>query len=87
MQGRPDAVVAEEAWKRHQMRNRSVIVDNFQGQLKSRVVCPDCNRESITFDPFMFLSVPLPSTDFAIQVRHPSFPPPNAEGGSDQCDC
>merc|ERR1740117_362364 len=30
------------------------------GQLKSRVQCPDCKKESITFDPFMLLSVPLP---------------------------
>jgi len=58
--GRPDDVVAAESWERHLQRNRSVIVDNLQGQLKSRVVCPQCKRESITFDPFMFLSVPLP---------------------------
>jgi hypothetical protein len=58
--GRPDEVVAAESWERHLRRNRSVIVDNLQGQLKSRVVCPKCHRESITFDPFMFLSVPLP---------------------------
>lgn len=58
--GRPDAEVAKEAWDRHLLRNQSFVVDNFQGQLKSKVVCPDCNRDSITFDPFMFLSVPLP---------------------------
>ena len=39
---------------------KSVIVDNFQGQLKSCVVCPRCKRQSVTFDPFMFLTVPLP---------------------------
>lgn len=59
--GRPDMVVAEEAWLRHLKRNQSVIVDLCQGQLKSRVVCPDCKKESITFDPFMFLSVPVPT--------------------------
>jgi len=59
--GRPDDVVAAEAWQRHQQRNRSVIVDTCQGQLKSRVVCPDCKRESVTFDPFTFISVPIPS--------------------------
>ena len=31
-------------------------------QLKSRVECPDCDRVSITFDQYMFLSVPLPTT-------------------------
>ena len=34
-----------------------VCVCAFAGQLKSRLVCPDCQRVSITFDPYMFLSV------------------------------
>ena len=38
--GRPDAVVAKEAWERHLQRNQSVIVDLCQGQFKSTVVCP-----------------------------------------------
>jgi hypothetical protein len=38
-----------------------------QGQLKSRVECPDCKKDSITFDPFMFLSVPLPQTQDKLQ--------------------
>jgi len=59
---RPDAVVAKESWDGHLLRNRSVIVDLFQGQFKSTVVCPTegCGRVSITFDPFMYLSAPLP---------------------------
>mmetsp|Transcript_30044 Transcript_30044/g.47979 ORF Transcript_30044/g.47979 Transcript_30044/m.47979 type:complete len:1184 (-) Transcript_30044:396-3947(-) len=59
--GRPDKVVAMEAWKTYLKRNQSVIVDLMQGQYKSKVVCPDCHRVSITFDPYMFLSVPLPT--------------------------
>lgn len=43
------------------MRNQSVVVDNMQGQVKSTLDCPRCARTSITFDPFMFLSVPLPT--------------------------
>lgn len=60
--GRPDAIVAKESWDTYLLRNKSVVVGTFQGQLKSRVTCPfdDCGRVSITFDPFMFLSVPLP---------------------------
>jgi len=57
--GRPDDEVAKEAWENHLRRNRSVIVDLFQGQLKSTVKCPDCGKVSITFDPFMYLSLPL----------------------------
>lgn len=35
---------------------------NSQGQYKSTLVCPVCEKISITFDPFMYLSLPLPST-------------------------
>lgn len=34
----------------------------LQGQYKSTLVCPICKKVSITFDPFMYLSLPLPST-------------------------
>lgn len=50
---------AEEAWNRHLARNRSMLVDLFQGQLCSKISCPCCSKVSRTFDPFMFLSVPL----------------------------
>eukprot|EP00455_Lapot_gusevi_P009468 TRINITY_DN1423_c0_g1_i5.p1 TRINITY_DN1423_c0_g1~~TRINITY_DN1423_c0_g1_i5.p1 ORF type:complete len:919 (+),score=331.64 TRINITY_DN1423_c0_g1_i5:79-2835(+) len=68
--GRPDEEVAAEAWRTHLLRNQSVITDVLQGQLKSTVVCPECSKVSITFDPFMFLSVPLPSiSDRSQEVR------------------
>ncbi|MES1910828.1 MAG: hypothetical protein MHM6MM_003357 [Cercozoa sp. M6MM] len=59
--GRPDAEVAAEHWQCHVARNRSVIVDLFQAQLKSTVIreC-DCRRENVKFDPFSVLSLPLP---------------------------
>ncbi len=58
----PDEKVANEAWSRHLKRNDSVVVDLFQGQYKSRVQCPKCSKISVTFDPFMYLSVPIPVT-------------------------
>ena len=58
--GRPDLVVAKEAWERHLQRNQSIIIDLCGGQFKSKVVCPECSLESITFDPFLFLSLPIP---------------------------
>ncbi|PKA60058.1 Ubiquitin carboxyl-terminal hydrolase 10 [Apostasia shenzhenica] len=60
--GRPDEVVANECWQNHKSRNDSVIVDVCQGQYKSTLVCPVCSKVSVTFDPFMYLSLPLPST-------------------------
>ncbi|KAL7884651.1 hypothetical protein AOLI_G00074210 [Acnodon oligacanthus] len=58
--GRPDQEVAEEAWRNHRRRNDSVIVDTFHGLFKSTLVCPECHKVSVTFDPFCYLSVPLP---------------------------
>ncbi|XP_022958477.1 ubiquitin carboxyl-terminal hydrolase 9-like isoform X2 [Cucurbita moschata] len=60
--GRPDVEVADECWRYHKARNDSIIVDVCQGQYKSTLVCPVCRKISITFDPFMYLSLPLPST-------------------------
>ncbi|KAH9512955.1 Ubiquitin carboxyl-terminal hydrolase 15, partial [Bulinus truncatus] len=58
--GRPDKIVAKEAWDNYKKRNDSVIVDIFHGLLKSTVRCPDCEKISVTFDPFCYLSLPLP---------------------------
>uniref|UniRef100_A0A671QPF6 ubiquitinyl hydrolase 1 n=1 Tax=Sinocyclocheilus anshuiensis TaxID=1608454 RepID=A0A671QPF6_9TELE len=66
--GHQDEVVAEEAWQRHKMRNDSFIVDLFQGQYKSKLVCPVCSKVSITFDPFLYLPVPLPQKQKVLTV-------------------
>ncbi|KAK4785877.1 hypothetical protein SAY86_002566 [Trapa natans] len=58
----PDEEVADEYWDYHLARNNSIIVDVCQGQYKSTLVCPLCKKVSVTFDPFMYLSLPLPST-------------------------
>ncbi|XP_064618756.1 ubiquitin carboxyl-terminal hydrolase 32-like [Lineus longissimus] len=58
--GRPDEEVAKEAWENHLLRNKSVIVDLFHGQLKSQVRCIECGHISVRFDPFSVLSLPLP---------------------------
>uniref|UniRef100_A0A0D9WVP5 Ubiquitin carboxyl-terminal hydrolase n=1 Tax=Leersia perrieri TaxID=77586 RepID=A0A0D9WVP5_9ORYZ len=60
--GRPDKEVADEYWSNHLARNASVIVDVCHGQYKSTLTCPTCSKTSVTFDPFMYLSLPVPST-------------------------
>ncbi|KAJ6653642.1 hypothetical protein lerEdw1_009018 [Lerista edwardsae] len=55
-----DWVVAEEAWENHLKRNDSIIVDIFHGLFKSTLVCPECAKISVTFDPFCYLTLPLP---------------------------
>ncbi|XP_078273394.1 ubiquitin carboxyl-terminal hydrolase 15-like isoform X3 [Rhinoraja longicauda] len=59
-EGRPDEVVAKEAWENHRKRNDSIIVDIFHGLFKSTLVCPECAKISVTFDPFCYLTLPLP---------------------------
>ncbi|KAK1397246.1 Ubiquitin carboxyl-terminal hydrolase [Heracleum sosnowskyi] len=58
----PDNEVADEHWRNHLARNDSIIVDVCQGQFRSKLVCPICKVVSITYDPFMYLSLPLPIT-------------------------
>ncbi|KAG9335217.1 hypothetical protein JZ751_005572, partial [Albula glossodonta] len=50
----------EEAWENHIKRNDSIIVDIFHGLFKSTLVCPVCSKVSVTFDPFCYLTLPLP---------------------------
>lgn len=55
-----EVVAAEAAWQKYLSKNDSVIVDTFQGQFKSTVICSECSQVSVTFEPFMYLSVPIP---------------------------
>ncbi|KAL3908363.1 MAG: hypothetical protein SGILL_008512, partial [Bacillariaceae sp.] len=67
----PDDVAADKAWELHLRREDSRVLENFMGQVKSRLECCEegCNRVSTTFDPFMYLSVPVPgSTEREIPV-------------------
>ncbi|KAH7105795.1 cysteine proteinase [Auriculariales sp. MPI-PUGE-AT-0066] len=52
--------LANKTWEGYMSRNDSIIVDLFQGQYKSTLICPECDKVSITFDPFMYLTLPLP---------------------------
>ncbi|GLC55869.1 hypothetical protein PLESTB_001037900 [Pleodorina starrii] len=60
--GRADEEVAAEAWSNYRARNDSLVVDHFQGLFKSTVDCPQCGFNSVKFDPFMYLSLPLPES-------------------------
>ncbi|KAL8270854.1 hypothetical protein Esti_005225 [Eimeria stiedai] len=58
--GASDSVTALRSWQRHREIHDSIVVDLFQGQYRSQLVCPECRRLSVTFDPFLNLSLPLP---------------------------
>ena len=38
--------LARKSWEGYMLRNDSVIVDLFQGQYKSTLVCPECSKVS-----------------------------------------
>ena len=57
--GRSDLEVANEFWAGFLLRENSIFIEHFYGQLKSSVTCSRCRHVSITFDPFNVLSVPI----------------------------
>lgn len=54
-----------------------LVFQSLTGQFKSTVVCAECSRTATSFDPFLFLSLPLPPqpdrhlhvTLFSLQVQ------------------
>ncbi|KAI9659296.1 MAG: CSN-associated deubiquitinating enzyme Ubp12 [Bathelium mastoideum] len=58
----PEAVKAlgEKFRQNHQARNDSVAMDLFSGFYKNTMVCPECDKVSITFDPYSLVTLQLP---------------------------
>ncbi|KAM3443169.1 hypothetical protein NHJ13734_002055 [Beauveria thailandica] len=58
----PEAIreLAAKVWDITRQRDDSVIADLFTGMYKSTLKCPECDKISITFDPFNTLPLPLP---------------------------
>lgn len=56
-----DSAAAAEAWSRYLRMEESRVGDIFVGQLKSTLRCTHCHHDSVTFDPFWDLSLPIPS--------------------------
>jgi ubiquitin carboxyl-terminal hydrolase 8 len=64
--GTNDENDAIEAWKNYLRRDKSLIVDIFQGQMRSKLQCLTCGHANIRFEPFMYLSLPISSTTKSI---------------------
>jgi ubiquitin carboxyl-terminal hydrolase 4/11 len=62
MVGNQEAIreMAAKVWDITKKRDDSVIADLFTGMYKSTLVCPVCDKVSITFDPFNNLTLQLP---------------------------
>jgi len=57
--GSQDEQDAIDAWKNYLKRNKSLVVDLFQGQLRNTCKCLECGHVNIRFEPFMYLSLPI----------------------------
>lgn len=59
--GMEDQQAAVESWRKHLLRHDSIFVDHCQGMHRSHLTCPQCGRESIKFDVYSSISLPLAS--------------------------
>ena len=73
---KPENIAADIQWGLFLQRNQSVIVDMMYGQNKSTLVCPVCGKVSITFDPFLSLSVVVPNTEAVVLTVFANFQDP-----------
>jgi ubiquitin C-terminal hydrolase len=53
---------AEKSWNLFEKSHPSIIDKLFSGMQKTVVTCSKCNRQSVTFNPFMTLSVAFESS-------------------------
>ncbi len=66
-----EAIEADRHWDKYLAINDTVLARTFQGQFKSSVVCKTCHYVSVSFEPFMYLPVPLPNANIRqVQVTY-----------------
>jgi len=66
-----EAIEAGRFWEKYLAINDTVLARTFQGQFKSSVVCNTCHYVSVSFEPFMYLPVPLPNANIKqVQVTY-----------------
>ena len=65
-----DEEVSKIWWEKHLKRENSIIVDLFHGQFKSTISCNICHEVCVSFDSYMFISLPIPSGKYEIDVKY-----------------
>ena len=60
-QNENDSEASKRWWDYYKKREDSIIIDLFHGQFKSKITCSKCKKSSITYEPFIFLGLPIPS--------------------------
>ena len=59
---------SDDSWTVYSAKNSSQIMRIFHGELINQVVCPLCNKSESVRDPFAFVSLPIPSKIFAVDL-------------------
>ena len=72
-QDQTDEEVSKIWWEKHLKRENSIIVDLFHGQFKSTISCNICHRICVSFDSYMFISIPIPSGKYEIDIKYFGF--------------
>ena len=55
-----------QLWQKYMETNDSFISKSFQGQFASELTCSRCAHSSKTFEPFMYLTLPVPNPPLPI---------------------
>jgi hypothetical protein len=55
-----DVDASKRWWDCHKKREDSIIIDLFHGQFKSKITCLNCTKPSISYEPYLFLGLPIP---------------------------
>ena len=69
MPNEKDFEASKRWWDSYKKREDSIIIDLFHGQFKSKIICNICNKSSITYDPFIFLGLPIPQVNEQIIIK------------------
>ena len=56
--------------KEYKERNDSFISDLFTGYFLSTTICDECNKESINFEPYSLLSLPIPKKHYSYYFKY-----------------
>ncbi|CAG9309972.1 unnamed protein product [Blepharisma stoltei] len=61
IKGKRSERYAAKSWRSYLETNCSIIIDLFQGQLRSTLKCLNCKGAKVKFENFLHLSLPIPS--------------------------
>ncbi|KAK7685732.1 hypothetical protein QCA50_011077 [Cerrena zonata] len=65
----PTQIASEQEWQNYLTRNRSLVVDLFQGQFRNQLQCLTCRQTSTTYNSFMYLTLPIPTGRSSSEVK------------------